>query len=202
MTLRVGLTGGIASGKSAAAAEFARHGVPVIDADEAARAVTTPDSPALPELAALRPDEPLIVAGALDRKRLRKLLFEDPALRREVEAILHPRIIAQMKADIAAAHAPYVIVAIPLLAEAGGASELVDRVLVVDCPESLQVERLMDRDGETEAGARRILAAQASREARLKLADDVIENAGSLDALRTAVAQLHARYSRIAASNI
>ncbi|HET7306690.1 MAG TPA: dephospho-CoA kinase [Gammaproteobacteria bacterium] len=200
--LRVGLTGGIASGKSAAAAEFVRLGVPVIDADEAARAVTTPDSPALPELAALRPDEPLVVGGELDRKRLRDLLFADPALRREVEGILHPRIIAHMTTRIAAAHAPYVIVAVPLLAEAGGASELVDRVLVIDCPEELQIERLMRRDGETEAGARRILAAQADRDTRLKLADDVIENSGSLEALKAAIAQLHVRYRRLAEVNI
>ncbi|HET7569081.1 MAG TPA: dephospho-CoA kinase [Gammaproteobacteria bacterium] len=195
--LRIGLTGGIASGKSAAAAEFGRLGVPVIDADEAARAVTAPGSPALSELAALRPGEPLVVDGELDRKRLRALLFADPALRRQVESILHPRIIEHMRAEIAAARAPYVIVAIPLLAEAGGASEMVDRVLVIDCPEELQVERLMRRDGETEAGAHRILAAQASRETRLKLADDVIENSGSLDALKAAVAQLHSRYQAL-----
>ncbi|HET8552669.1 MAG TPA: dephospho-CoA kinase [Gammaproteobacteria bacterium] len=202
MTLRIGLTGGIASGKSAAAAEFARLGVPVIDADEAAREVTAPGSPALSQIAALRPEEPLAVNGALDRKRLRALLFADPVLRRDVEAILHPRIIAHMKTAIAAVHAPYVILAIPLLAEAGGASELVDRVLVIDCPEELQVERLMRRDGETEAGARLILAAQANREARLKLADDVIENSASLDRLNAAVAQMHARYRRMAESEI
>jgi dephospho-CoA kinase len=191
--LRIGLTGGIASGKSAAAAEFARLGATVVDADEAARIVTAPGAPALKELAELLPDEPLVVRGALDRRRLRELLFQDGDLRQRVEAILHPRIAARLKAGIAAATGNYVIVAIPLLAETG-ASELVDRDLVVDCPEEIQIRRLMQRDGETEAAARRMLAAQASREERLALADDVIDNGGSLADLRAAVEQLHRQY--------
>lgn len=192
-TLRVGLTGGIASGKSAAAAAFARLGVPVVDADEAAREVTTPGAPALSELAALLPNEPLIVDGRLDRKRLRELMFGDTELRGQVESILHPRILAAMREKIESARGTYVIVAIPLLTEIEG-SDMVDRVLVVDCPEALQVERLKERDHETDAGARRILTAQASRQQRLALADDVIDNSGTLAELEAAVFELHWRY--------
>ncbi|HET6725389.1 MAG TPA: dephospho-CoA kinase [Gammaproteobacteria bacterium] len=195
--LRVGLTGGIACGKSAAAAEFARLGVPIVDADEASRDITAPGSPVLPELAALVPREPLIVNKALDRKRLRQLMFADPTLRQRIEAILHPRIIEKMRADIAAMNGDYVIVAIPLLTEAG-VSDLVDRVLVLDCPEAVQIERLMRRDGETKESARRILEAQATREERLALADDVIDNSGALNELRAAVGELHRRYRFIA----
>ncbi|HET7370711.1 MAG TPA: dephospho-CoA kinase [Gammaproteobacteria bacterium] len=194
--LRVGLTGGIASGKSAAAAEFARLGATIVDADEAARKVTAPGAPALQELAALVPDEPIVTRGILDRRRLRQLVFQDANLRQRVEAILHPRIVTKMKAEIAAAKGDYVIVAIPLLVETGTA-DLLDRVLVVDAPEALQIRRLMQRDGETEAEARRILAAQAGREARLALADDVIDNNGSMTALQAAVRALHERYTEM-----
>jgi dephospho-CoA kinase len=191
MTLRVGLTGGIASGKTAVADAFARLGVPVVDADDAARAITAPHSAAVREIAALA--APVVHDDELDRRKLREKMFLDADLRGEIERILHPRIVARMQAEIAALRARYIIVAIPLLTEAG-ADNLVDRVLVVDCPEEKQVERLMRRDGETEAGARRVLAAQASRAQRLALADDVIDNSGTLSHLRARVAALDARY--------
>jgi dephospho-CoA kinase len=196
--LRIGLTGGIASGKSAAAAAFARRGVPVIDADVIAREVVEPGTPALAAVVdafgtgILQPD------GRLDRRRLRALVFADAAERRRLEAILHPAIRAESAARVAAARSPYVVLAIPLLAETGG-RERVDRVLVVDCPEALQLARLLERDGETPAQAAAILAAQASRADRLALADDRIDNSGSLAALDAAVGALHARYLVLAA---
>jgi dephospho-CoA kinase len=193
VTLRVGLTGGIASGKTAAARAFANLGVPVVDADEAARAVTPPGSTAVGEIAALRPNEPLLKNGALDRRKLRELMFRDTGLRGDIERLLHPRIIEKMQADIAALEADYLIVAIPLLAEAGPGN-LVDRVLVVDCPATMQIERLMRRDGESKAGAQRILAAQAGRAKRRALADDVIDNSGSMEDLDAQVSALDAHY--------
>lgn len=195
--LRIGLTGGIASGKSAAAAEFARLGIPVVDADNVAREVTAHGAPALDELAALLPDEPLVVEGVLDRRRLRDLMFRDSALRGRVEAILHPRILARLKERLDTISGYYAIVVIPLLAETG-ADEWVDRVLVVDAPDADRIDRLMRRDGESEAGARRILTAQASRDERLAVADDVIDNSGSPADLHRAVAKLHEKYQAIA----
>lgn len=195
--LRVGLTGGIASGKSAAAAEFARLGVPVIDADDIAHEVTAPGAPALAELAKLRPQDPLVVDGRLDRRRLRELMFADDSLRARVEAVLHPRIIALIRKRTQAVNAAYVVIVIPLLDETH-LGDLVDRVLVVDLPESMQIERLMRRDSETATTARRMLAAQTSRAGRLALADDVIDNSGSLAELKAQVKAMHERYSQLA----
>jgi dephospho-CoA kinase len=196
--LRIGLTGGIASGKTAVADAFARLGVPIIDTDRLAREIVEPGRPALAAVVAEFGPEILGPDGRLDRRRLRALVFADAGRRRRLEAILHPAIRAATAAEIAAVTAPYVVVAIPLLVESGQRSAY-DRVLVVDCPPETQLARLLERDRETPAGARAILAAQAGREARLAVADDVLENTGSLADLDAAVRRLHERYLALAA---
>lgn len=196
--LRIGLTGGIASGKSAVASAFARLGVPIVDTDRLAREVVEPGQPALAAVVDAFGPGILAADGRLDRRRLRALVFADAERRRRLEAILHPAIRAAMAAEIAAVAAPYVVVAIPLLVESGQRSAF-DRVLVVDCPAETQLARLVERDGESPASARAILAAQAGRDARLAAADDVLENTGSLADLEAAVRQLHARYLALAA---
>jgi dephospho-CoA kinase len=131
--------------------------------------------------------------GSLDRRALRSLIFSDAAARRDLEQLLHPRIHTLLGERVAAAAYPYIVLAIPLLVEGGGRIP-VDRVLVVDCPRDIQLTRLLQRDAETAAGAEAILAAQATREARLARADDVIENTGTLESLDAAVAALHRQY--------
>jgi dephospho-CoA kinase len=196
--LRIGLTGGIASGKTTAAARFVELGVPVIDADEVARAVVAPGEPGYAEVLTRFGRGILAVDGGLDRRALRDRVFADPAARQDLEAILHPLIRAEMQRRETAVLGPYVVLAIPLLVE-GGRRDRVDRVLVVDADEAAQLERLMRRDGSTEAQARTILAAQASRTDRLRVADDVLVNSGSVAQLRAAVDRLHERYLEIAA---
>lgn len=195
---RVGLTGGIASGKSTVAGMFAALGVPVIDTDVIARDVVAPGTPGLGAVAAAFGPEVLLPDGVLDRHRLRTLVFDEPARRRQLEAILHPRIGSRMEELSATAGGPYQVLVIPLLFESG-LERRVDRVLVVDCSESVQRERLMVRDGESAASADRILAAQLDRQARLKGADDVVANAGTLEDLRRRVLDLHGAYLRMAA---
>jgi dephospho-CoA kinase len=196
--LRVGLTGGIASGKSTVAQRFLDLSVPVIDADEAARAVVAPGTPGL--AAVIERFGPGVVAenGELDRSALRDLIFSDSGSRRHLEAILHPLIRADMQRSADAAAGPYIVMAIPLLVEAGS-RDRVDRILVVDVEEEMQLQRLMKRDGGSLEQARAILASQASRSTRLAAADDVLLNAGSVTDLRQAVDRLHERYLRLAA---
>lgn len=189
----VGLTGGIASGKSAAADAFAALGVPVIDTDVIARDVVAPGSPALAEVVAAFGPQFLDAGGGLDRRQLRTHVFADPAARKRLELILHPHIGARTLAALERTVAPYCILVVPLLVESGFARH-VDRVLVVDCPEPLQRERLAGRDGSSAAEIERMLAAQLSRAGRLQHADDVLNNAGSLDDLREQVRKLHERY--------
>jgi dephospho-CoA kinase len=196
--LRIGLTGGVASGKSSAAAAFHALGVPVVDADRLAREVVERGQPALAAIAAAFGPEYLLPDGGLNRRRLRELVFADPERRRQLEAIVHPAVRAAEAASLAGADAPYVVVAIPLLAETGQSPRF-DRVLVVDCPESLQKSRLMARDGSSAAEADAMLAAQASRAARLAIANDVLDNSGSLAELDASVRRLHARYLGLAA---
>lgn len=198
MPLRIGLTGGIASGKSAVGALFSALGVAVIDTDQLAREAVLPGSPGLDAVVQRFGAGVLLADGALDRRALRQIIFADPAARQDLQALLHPRIHALVEERVAAAPGPYCVIAIPLLVE-GGRRIPVDRVLVVDCPVELQRQRLLARDAETAAGANAILAAQASREARLAQADDVIANDGPLSALEPAVRQLHARYLDLAA---
>ncbi|NDE88069.1 MAG: dephospho-CoA kinase [Gammaproteobacteria bacterium] len=190
---KVGLTGGIASGKTRVAEFFAARGVPVIDSDQIAREIVAPGAPALAAIRERFGEGVMAADGNLDRRVLRAIVFADPAARRDLEAITHPAIRARMAELNAQARGPYVINAIPLLTEGGGRRDL-DRVLVVDCPEDLQIARVMARDQVDEAGARAVLAAQASRAARLAIADDVIVNDGDLAALEARVASLHERY--------
>jgi dephospho-CoA kinase len=190
---RIGLTGGIASGKSTVARFFAALGVAVIDADEIAREVMSPSSHLLAKLAARFGPRILSGDGSLDRAALRRIVFADSKARTDLEALTHPAILERMRERAAAASGPYQILAIPLLVETGAARE-VDRVLVVDCAEETQVARLQARDGATLQEARGMLAAQASREQRLAAADDIIVNDGDLHRLRDQVVDLHARY--------
>lgn len=196
---RVGLTGGIASGKSLVADEFAALGVPVIDTDAIAREVVEPGEPALAAIVERFGTDMLQADGRLDRRRLRRHVFADAAERRALERILHPVIRERSLAAAAAADGPYQLLVVPLLVETEF-QQLVDRVLVVDCPEALQLERLLARDGEDPEQARRILDAQLPRARRLAMADDVIDNGGSPAATRRQVARLHARYRTLAAA--
>lgn len=198
-TYRVGLTGGIASGKSTVSELFTALGVPIIDSDVIAREVVTPGSPGLAAIRRRFGDAVLAADGSLDRRGLRNLVFADPKARADLEAITHPLIRERMRALNESVRAPYLINAIPLLAEGGGRRDL-DRVLVVDCPEALQISRVMARDQLDEPAARAILAAQASRDARLAMADDVLVNDGDLAALQGAVHALHKRYLGLAAA--
>ena len=191
----VGLTGGVASGKSEVTRRFQALGVEVVDADVAAREVVEPGQPALARIAERFGAGMLLADGRLDRRQLRERVFADAQARRDLEAITHPAIRARVKAQAQAAPGPYAVVAVPLLAEAGRAAyPWMARVLVVDAPESLQHDRLMRRDGVDEALAASMIAAQASRTVRLAIADDVILNDGDPAHLDTAVAALHARY--------
>jgi len=194
---RVALTGGIASGKSTVAELFAALGVPVIDTDVIAREVVEPGQPALAAVVAAFGPGVLDAAGRIDRPRMRERIFADPDARRRLEAIMHPAIRAEMARQSLAAGGHYQVLVIPLLAE-GGRRDHVDRVLLVDVPEELQVQRLMTRDGVTRAQAEASLRAQATRAARLALADDVISNTGAADDLRAAVAGLDLKYRRLA----
>ena len=195
----VALTGGIASGKSAVSAAFARHSVPILDADIIARQVVEPGQPALEAVVDTFGSGVLGPDGQLDRTTLRALIFARPEARRQLEGVLHPAIRQAFTAASATAGGPYQIHAIPLLAESGRAGEY-DRVLVVDCPRETQLQRLLARDQETQERAEAILAAQATREARLAVATEVITNTGTLDDLTAKVAELHAQYLETAAS--
>ena len=196
--LRIGLTGGIASGKSTVADMFAELGVPVIDTDLIAREVVAPGEPALGEITERFGEQMIDASGQLDRGAMRKLIFADDAARIELEAILHPRIGAETQRQADAANGDYQLIVVPLLT-GSPLQEFVDRVLVVDCDEDTQVQRLMARDTETIEQAQRILAAQASRDERLRIANDVIVNQGSLEQTRTAVSRLHRIYLGLAA---
>jgi dephospho-CoA kinase len=195
--LRIGLTGGIASGKSTVADLFAALEVPVIDTDKIAREVVEPGQPPLEKLVERFGAGILTPDGHLDRPKLREIVFSDPRARADLEALTHPAIGSAVEAMAAAAGGPYQILVIPLLVEKGLGKRL-DRVLAVDCPESLQLQRLQARDGSSAAQAQAILDAQASRTARLKAADDVIRNESDVADLRQQVEALHRRYLELA----
>jgi dephospho-CoA kinase len=195
--LRIGLTGGIASGKSTVAQRFTDLRVPVIDADVAARAVVAWGTPGLARIIERFGRSVLAENGELDRRALRDLIFSNPGARRDLESILHPLIRSDMESSADQAVGPYIVMAIPLLIE-GGPSDRVDRILVVDVDEAVQLRRVMERDGCTAEQARAILASQAGRSARLAAADDVLQNAGTVTDLRQAVDRLHERYLRLA----
>jgi dephospho-CoA kinase len=197
----VGLTGGIGSGKSAAASEFEKLGATVVDTDAIARELTAGNGLAVPRIKesfgarAIGPD------GAMDRAWMRKMAFADPAARKKLEAVLHPMIRAESARRIAAAFrstaGPYVVHVVPLLIESPGYRSRVDRVLVVDCPEETQVRRVQARSGLSEEEVHAVLRAQVSRAERLAAADDVIDNSGDLASLRRQVAALHEKYARL-----
>ena len=197
--LKVGLTGGIASGKSVVAEAFSKLGVPVIDADEVAREVVNPGEPALGKLIDLLGSGIITEKSALNRKMLRQLIFSDANLRLQVEAILHPAILNRIADKLAVVDAPYALIVIPLLVESG-LQTFVDRILVVECPEEIRVQRLIKRDGETPESAQRILAAQADSKSRLQIADDIIQNTGELADLTPKVLDMHNLYMRLADS--
>jgi dephospho-CoA kinase len=198
--LRIGLTGGVASGKSTVADLFAERGVTVLDTDVIAREVVVPGSHALDALVELLGTGILDPDGRLHRAELRRRIFADASMRRQVESILHPEILAELERQAARSPGPYQVFVIPLLVEAG-LEHAVDRVLVVDCPEEEQMRRLMARDGETREAALRMLEAQAPRERRLAAADDVIDNGGRAAALAAQVAAFDAKYRALAGQN-
>ena len=196
--LVIALTGGVAAGKTAVTRRFEALGVHVHDADVAAREVIEPGTPGLAEVIDAFGVGTLDDSGRLDRAAMRQRVFADPAARRTLEAIIHPRVRQWLHERARAERGPYCLLAIPLLAENIEHYRWVDRVLLVDVPESVQTARLVARDGIDETLARRMLAHQASRAERLALADDVIENSGDEAALDTAVAELHRRYLTLA----
>ena len=196
--LVVGLTGGIGSGKTAVADMLAARGAAVLDADAIAHELTAPGGGAIaPILAAFGPSM-ITPDGAMDRPRMRAAVFADPALRRRLESILHPRIGEALHARAAIIPGPYLVLVIPLLIEGLERwRDRVDRIAVVECPESEQIHRVMARSGLSETQARAIIATQASREQRRRVADDLIDNTGSLEDLRARVASLHQQYCSV-----
>lgn len=196
--LIVALTGGVAAGKSAVARRFEALGAPVHDADVAAREVIARGSEGLAQVAAAFGADVLDDSGQLDRPAMRRRVFADPGARRALEAIIHPRVRTWLRERALTERAPYCLLAIPLLAENSAHYRWVDRVLLVDAPESVQLARLMARDGIDEPLAQRMIDQQASRAERIALADDVIENNDYEDALDDAVASLHRRYLDLA----
>lgn len=195
--LRIGLTGGIASGKSTVAAFFADLGAEVIDTDAIARELVAPGQPALSAIVNRFGPGILTADGRLDRRALRAIVFADTAGRRALEAILHPRIREEALARADASRAPYVVLVVPLLFETGF-DRIVDRTVVVDCPESIQIDRLMRRDAIGPEDARAMLGAQIGRADRNRFADDLIDNAGELAATRARVLELDRRYRALA----
>jgi dephospho-CoA kinase len=196
--LVVGLTGGIASGKSLVGAMFVKLGAPLLDTDVVAREVVAAGEPGLVAVAAEFGPRVLLPSGEINRPALRSLVFADDEKRRKLEAILHPLIRARTRAKLADLEAPYALVAVPLLVETNF-GELVDRILVVDAPESAQLERLMRRDAIPKPEALAMIRAQVDRATRLKAAHDIIDNSGTTEATRRQVELAHRRYLDLAA---
>jgi dephospho-CoA kinase len=191
--LTIGLTGGVGCGKSTVAELFQRNGVPVVDADDITRDLTAADAPALSRISSVFGDDVLLADGQLDRRKLRRMVFDQPEARQQLEGILHPLVREEIRARVREVSTPYCLVVIPLLVESS-MTDLVDRVLVVDCEEADQIARVTVRDQCSVDDARAIIATQASRQSRLAIADDVIVNAGSLDELKIVVQRLNQRY--------
>jgi dephospho-CoA kinase len=194
----VGLTGGIGSGKSAAADEFARLGATIVDTDAIAHELTAAGGAAIPALRELFGPAYFDASGAMDRAKVRAMVFADPIAKRNLEAVLHPMIRAESERRIAASAGAYVVYVVPLLIESGHYRERVRRVAVVDCPEEVQLERVRRRSRLTEDEVRRIIASQVPRAERRAAADEVIDNSGTLDALHKQVRDLHLRYTALA----
>ena len=200
MTYCVGLTGGIGSGKSTVAGAFEALGAAVVDTDAISRKITAPGGAATASIRLQFGPEYIAADGSLDRARMRELVFQDPAARKKLEAILHPMIREIARAGVSAARAPYVVLVVPLLLETGAYRDLARRVLVVDCSEARQVERASRRSGLSAGEVRRIMSAQLPRAERLARADDVLDNDSGMDALKRQVGVLHARYLELARS--
>lgn len=193
----IGLTGGIGSGKSAVAEEFARLGIAVVDADAIAHALTAAGGAAMPLLQQAFGSEVVRADGALDREVMRARVFSDPVARERLNTLLHPLIAEEALRELAAARSPYVVLMVPLLFESGRFAGLCQRVLVVDCPEQVQIERVRQRSGLAAEQVVAIMAAQLSRADRLARADDVIDNSGARDSLPAQVAGLHRSYLQL-----
>jgi len=193
----VGITGGIGSGKSAVSDRFKSLGIKVVDADIASREVVKPGQPALASIREHFGDKVIQADGTLDRAQLRALVFANPDERKWLERLLHPSINAYLKSELASAESPYAILVSPLLMESDQ-RRFTHRILVVDVPEHVQLERTMARDSNDEKQVKAIMAAQTSRSARLKSADDVISNDSGFEALDKAVGELHERYLKLA----
>jgi len=198
VTFVVGLTGGIGSGKSAASKAFAGLGVEVVDTDALAHELSAPGTPGLAAIRTAFGSDLVLQSGELDRASLRKKVFADPSARARLEAVLHPLIVAEARRRMAAWQGPYGVIVVPLLLERGGLAASVDRILVVDCPEAEQVRRAVARSALSEADVRAIMATQFDRSRRLAAADDILDNAGSLDAIAPQVEELDRSYRRLA----
>lgn len=196
--LVVALTGGIGSGKSAFADLLHELGAGLVDTDVIARQLTAPGGGAIPALREAFGDALIMPEGALDRAAMRKRVFADPAEKARLEGILHPMIRAEVDRQLERVGGAYVVLVVPLLVESGFYRNRVQRIVVVDCPEALQVQRVMARDRFSEPEVRAIMARQASRQARLAVADDVVDNSGNYAQLRAAAEALHARYLELA----
>jgi len=197
--LLIGLTGGIGSGKSTVATLFEARGASLVDTDLIAHALTGPSGAAMAAIRAAFGDSVIAADGRMERTAMRAKVFADDSERRRLEAILHPMIREESERQVRAATGPYTILVVPLLVESGRWRDRVDRLLVVDCPPAVQIERVMNRNGLSRQAVEAILAAQASREQRLACADDVIDNSGSEADLMPqieAVATIYARLAR------
>ena len=197
MTTVIGLTGGIACGKTTASNFFAEQGIEIIDADIAAREVVAPGEPALTEIATRFGDEVLQPDGSLDRKKMRELVFADADKRKQLEAILHPRIRQRLRKQLQQAKGPYVIFSVPLMFESG-LDQLTDRVLVIDVSPEVQRQRLIERDGSSVEQANAIVNAQMPREERNSRADDIVDNSTNLDDFISQLTSIHAVYLQLA----
>lgn len=195
--LKIGLTGGIGSGKTTASGYFSALNIPVIDADEIARNLLTPDGPAYQKVIDTFGDRILDNRKLIDRSRLRALVFEDPAKRKALEEIIHPHVRSEINRQLEKTNAPYCIIVIPLLIEAGYA-DFVDNILVIDADESAQMKRVKERNGLNENEIKNIMSAQVDRQKRLAHADEIITNDGSLNELKRNVEQLHEQYTKMA----
>ncbi len=200
--LKIGVTGGLGSGKTAVSQAFSRLDVPVIDTDEISRGLTAADGAALPMLREAFGDSIFNADGSLNRNALRALILNDRPAKSRLESILHPMILHEVTNRLARLNASYVIVVVPLLVESGSYLDMLDRVLVVDCSEETQIQRALARGGWGESEIRAMMARQVSRQVRLKLADDVINNDGGMDALAAQVAALNEKYHALARQSL
>jgi dephospho-CoA kinase len=198
--LAVGLTGGIGCGKTTVADLFAERGASVIDTDQIAHQLTAPGGVAIEAIRTEFGAEFVLPSGAMDRAKMRELVFAKPSAKEQLEAILHPLIRAATETAAARATGSYVIFVVPLLIESGAWRERVSRIVVIDCPEALQIERVMRRNGLSEPQVRAIMAAQVSRDVRLAAADDIIVNDGDVAALIPQIERLHAEFCVLAAN--